>query len=131
MAQTIQGIRDADIQACTKHFIGNEQEHERETMSNNIDDRTLYELYLWPVADAVKANVASVMCSYTKLNQTWACKRDHVLNGVLKNELDFPGNVVRFNMMPARGSLTCNNTLLPATETLSTLLAQPILGLEW
>lgn len=37
-------------------------------MSSRVDDRTMHELYLWPFADSVKAAVASVMCSYNKIN---------------------------------------------------------------
>lgn len=37
-------------------------------MSSRVDDRSMHELYLWPFADSVKAGVASVMCSYNKIN---------------------------------------------------------------
>lgn len=63
-------------------------------MSSNIDDRTLHELYLWPFADAIKANVASVMCSYNQLNTTWSCENNHTMNSILKGELDFQGYVM-------------------------------------
>jgi beta-glucosidase len=62
MQQTIQGMQEAGVQACAKHYIGNEQEKNRDTMSSAIPDRVMHELYLWPFADAVQANVASVMC---------------------------------------------------------------------
>ncbi len=94
MAETIQGMQASGVQASAKHFIGNEQELNRETMSSNIDDRTLHELYLWPFADAVHANVASVMCSYNKLNSTWACENPKILNNILKEELGFQGYVM-------------------------------------
>lgn len=105
MNETIRGIQDAGAQACAKHFIGNEQETQRsntilpdgtevEGISSNIDDRTMHELYLWPFADAVKAGVASVMCSYNRLNQTYACENSRLLNGLLKEELGFQGYVV-------------------------------------
>jgi beta-glucosidase len=71
-----------------------EKEQDRTEMTSNIDDRTMHELYLWPFADAVKANVASVMCSYNKLNTTWACESGRLLNGLLKEELEFKGYVV-------------------------------------
>lgn len=61
IAQGIQGIQSAGVVACAKHLIGNEQEHFRqsaestnnhgqpisESVSSNIDDATLHELYLW------------------------------------------------------------------------------------
>jgi beta-glucosidase-like glycosyl hydrolase len=94
MTNAIKGMQDAGVQACAKHYIGNEQERNRETMSSNIDDRTLHELYLWPFADSVKAGVASFMCAYNKLNGTWACENDKTINGILKGELNFQGYMV-------------------------------------
>ncbi|KAK3937742.1 beta-glucosidase cel3A [Diplogelasinospora grovesii] len=94
MAETVEGMQSSGVQACAKHFIGNEQELDRETMSSNMDDRTMHELYLWPFADAVHANVASVMCSYNKLNSTWACENDKLMDGLLKQELGFQGYVM-------------------------------------
>ena len=56
MKETIQGIQDAGVIACAKHFVGNEQEHYRQATSTtefaysaNIDDKTMHELYLWSV----------------------------------------------------------------------------------
>ncbi|PLB34810.1 beta-glucosidase [Aspergillus candidus] len=94
MSETIIGMQESGVQACAKHYILNEQEHARTTMSSNPDDRTLHEIYLWPFYDSVKANVASVMCSYNKINGTWACENDEVLNKLLKEELGFPGYVM-------------------------------------
>lgn len=52
------------------------------------------ELYLWPFVDAVKAGVASVMCSYNRINQTYGCENSEALNGILKTDLGFQGYVV-------------------------------------
>ncbi|KAH8160191.1 hypothetical protein CIB48_g8062 [Xylaria polymorpha] len=87
-------IASAGVQANAKHFILNEQELNRDTMSSTVDDRTMHELYLWPFADAVHANVASVMCSYNKINGTWACENDGIMNKLLKQELGFQGYVM-------------------------------------
>ncbi|KAI8957341.1 glycoside hydrolase family 3 protein [Daldinia sp. FL1419] len=94
MAETIEGMQSVGVQANAKHYILNEQELNRETISSNIDDRTLHELYLWPFADAVHANVASVMCSYNKINGTWACENPYALDTLLKKELGFQGYVM-------------------------------------
>ncbi|KAL4755324.1 putative beta-glucosidase L [Aspergillus terricola var. indicus] len=94
MAEAIQGMQSSGVQACAKHYLLNEQEYNRNTISSNADDRTIHELYLWPFYDAVKANVASVMCSYNKINGTWACEHDTLLNGLLKGELGFKGHVL-------------------------------------
>jgi beta-glucosidase len=86
-----------------KHLVGNEQETNRSTslvhpggqaVSANFDDKTLHELYLWGFQDAVDAGVGVVMCSYNRINQTYACENDHILNNVLKGELGFQGTVL-------------------------------------
>ncbi|KAH6976415.1 glycosyl hydrolase family 3 N terminal domain-containing protein [Ilyonectria sp. MPI-CAGE-AT-0026] len=105
MESTIQGIQSVGVQACAKHYIGNEQETQRsntfdadgteiDAISSNIDDRTLHELYLWPFADSVKAGVASFMCSYNRVNQTYACENDFILKDILRDELGFKGYVM-------------------------------------
>ncbi|TAQ89066.1 hypothetical protein B7494_g2649 [Chlorociboria aeruginascens] len=90
MANTINGMQAAGVQSCAKHYLGNEQELNRNTISSDIADR----LYLWPFADAVRANVTSVMCSYNKFNTTWSCENGALLTNLLKDELDFQGFVV-------------------------------------
>ncbi|KAI0480707.1 glycoside hydrolase family 3 protein [Xylariaceae sp. FL0804] len=107
MSETIKGMQDAGIIACAKHYIGNEQEHFRQvsesqgygynisdTLSSNMDDRTLHELYLWPFVDAVRAGVGSIMCSYNQLNNSYGCQNSKTLNNVLKGELGFQGFVM-------------------------------------
>ncbi|KAI1500754.1 glycoside hydrolase family 3 protein [Biscogniauxia marginata] len=99
-AETILGHQDAGVIANIKHFIGNEQETFRrpyfgvEAESSNIDDKTLHEYYLWPFMDGVKAGVASVMCSYNRVNNTYGCMNSKLMNGILKTELSFDGFVL-------------------------------------
>ncbi|KAI1633094.1 glycoside hydrolase family 3 protein [Biscogniauxia mediterranea] len=99
-AETIVGHQDAGVIANIKHFIGNEQETFRrpyfgvEAVSSNIDDKTLHEYYLWPFMDGVKAGVASVMCSYNRINSTYGCMNSKLMNGILKTELSFDGFVL-------------------------------------
>ncbi|CAP61089.1 uncharacterized protein PODANS_3_590 [Podospora anserina S mat+] len=119
MKETIEGIQSAGVQANAKHYIANEQELNRETMSSNVDDRTQHELYLWPFADAVHANVASVMCSYNKLNGTWACENDKALNQILKKELGFQGYVLSDWNAQHSTALSANSGLdmtMPGTD---------------
>ncbi|KAK5991544.1 Beta-glucosidase cel3A [Cladobotryum mycophilum] len=94
MAETIEAMQDVGVQATAKHWILNEQEHRRESISSNIDDRTIHELYAWPYVDAVHANVAAVMCSYNKINGNWACENEYVMDEILKGHLGFPGYIM-------------------------------------
>ncbi|EEY22483.1 beta-glucosidase [Verticillium alfalfae VaMs.102] len=91
---TVEALQAGGVQATAKHFIVNEQEINREQISSNVDDRTMHELYLWPFADTLRANVAAVMCSYNRVNGTHACENSGVLNDLLKTELGFPGYVM-------------------------------------
>lgn len=83
-----------------QHFIANEQETYRrpyfgvEAASSNVDDKTLHEHYLWPFMDGVHAGVASVMCSYNRINNTYGCENSKLMNGLLKGELGFDGFVM-------------------------------------
>lgn len=47
-----------------------------------------------PFADAVRAGVGSVMCSYQQVNNSYACQNSYLLNYLLKGELDFQGFVM-------------------------------------
>lgn len=107
MAETVRGIQDTGIIAVAKHYIANEQERFRQvsesedngynitkSLSSNLDDRTLHELYLWPFSDAVRAGVGSVLCSYNQINNSYGCQNSHLINKVLKGELSFQGFVV-------------------------------------
>ncbi|KAL0573252.1 hypothetical protein V5O48_008699 [Marasmius crinis-equi] len=92
--ETVLGMQQGGVQACSKHFIANEQETSRTTSSSNVDDRTLHEIYAQPFLRAVMAGTASIMCSYNQLNGTYACENNSTLNRMLKEELGFQGFVV-------------------------------------
>ncbi|KAJ5288727.1 putative beta-glucosidase M [Penicillium angulare] len=103
--ETIGGVQSSGVGTSTKHYIGNEQETNRnpgenaqgeytEAVSSNIDDKTMHELYLWPFQDAVLAGSASIMCSYQRINNSYGCQNSKTLNGLLKTELGFQGYVV-------------------------------------
>ena len=92
--ETILGMQSSGVQACAKHYINNEQEHERTMESSNVDDRTEHELYSAPFLRSVQAGVASVMCSYNQINETDACENDRTVNQILKGEMGFRGYVM-------------------------------------
>ncbi|KAI0471265.1 beta-glucosidase M [Xylaria cf. heliscus] len=99
-AQTVEGIQSQGVITSTKHFIGNEQESYRnptggdtESVSANIDDKTMHELYLWPFQDAVYAGTGNIMCSYNRVNNSYGCANSKTQNGLLKTELGFQGAV--------------------------------------
>ncbi|EPQ55735.1 glycoside hydrolase family 3 protein [Gloeophyllum trabeum ATCC 11539] len=91
--ETILGMQQGGVQACAKHYINNEQEYQRTMESSNVDDRTEHEIYAHPFMRSVMAGVASVMCSYNLINDTYACDNDKTMNQLLKYEFGFQGYV--------------------------------------
>jgi beta-glucosidase len=91
----IEGVQSQGIAATIKHFAGNESEIERQTMSSDIDERPLREIYLPPFEAAVKkAGVMAVMSSYNRLNGTYTSEHPWLLTEVLREEWGFGGIVM-------------------------------------
>lgn len=91
----IEGLQGQGIAATIKHFVGNESEIERTTMSSEIDERALREIYLIPFEWAVKkAETWGVMSSYNRLNGTFTSEHNWLLTTVLRDEWGFDGIVM-------------------------------------
>ncbi|KRA44722.1 beta-glucosidase [Devosia sp. Root635] len=91
----IVGLQGQGIGATIKHFVGNESEIERTTMSSEIDERALREIYLIPFEWAVKkAQTWGVMSSYNRLNGTYTSEHDWLLTDVLRNDWNYDGIVM-------------------------------------
>ncbi|WP_449396945.1 glycoside hydrolase family 3 C-terminal domain-containing protein [Devosia riboflavina] len=91
----ITGLQGQGIGATIKHFVGNESEIERTTMSSEIDERSLREIYLIPFEWAVKkAGTWGVMSSYNRLNGTFTSEHNWLLTTVLRNEWGYDGIVM-------------------------------------
>ena len=82
------------VMACLKHFAFNEQETNRMTESSVVDDRTAWELYYPPFEAGVAAGAGSVMCSYNRVNGTYACANEELLTRDLKQKMGFRGFVM-------------------------------------
>ena len=95
----VKGVQSERVAACIKHFVANDTEFERMTISSQVDERTLRELYLLPFEAAVRpidqggADVRSVMSSYNKVNGTYASENVPLLRGVLRDDWGFDGVV--------------------------------------
>jgi beta-glucosidase len=91
----VKGVQSKKIAACLKHFVGNDTEFERYTVSSNIDEKTLREIYLLPFEMAIKdANAKVVMSAYNKLNNIYCSSDKNLLINILKDEWGFDGYVV-------------------------------------
>lgn len=94
-ASFIEGVQSKGVGTSLKHFAVNNQEYQRFTISAEVDERTLREIYLPAFETAVtRAQPWTVMCSYNKVNGTYAAEHDYLLNTILKGEWGFEGLVV-------------------------------------
>lgn len=91
----VSGVQARGVAATVKHFVGNEQEHQRMTISSDVSDRALRELYLVPFEAAVKeANVRCVMTAYNRVNGVYCCDHGPLVRDLLKGEWGFDGLVM-------------------------------------
>jgi beta-glucosidase len=94
-ANLINGIQSKGVGTSLKHYAANNQEFQRFAINAEVDERTLREIYLPAFEKAVKqAKPWSVMCSYNKVNGTFASQHHYLLTDILKNEWRFEGLVV-------------------------------------
>jgi beta-glucosidase len=88
------GIQAQGVIAEPKHYAANNQETNRLTINEIIDERTLREIYL-PGFEAVvkQAGVGAIMCAYNRVNGSYACENKVLLSQILKDEWGFTGFV--------------------------------------
>ena len=91
----VQGIQSEGVGACMKHYLANSQETRRTTISSEVDERTLREIYLPAFERTVKkAQPWAVMASYNRINGTYATENREYLTDVLRYEWGFDGCVM-------------------------------------
>src|SRR6202162_751418 len=88
----IKGIQSQRVIATAKHFAGNNSEFARTTLSSDIDERTLREIYLPAFEASVReAKVGAVMDAYNLVNGVYMTQNNHLNNEILKKEWGFDG----------------------------------------
>lgn len=91
----IEGIQSVGIMANVKHYIANNQEDDRHSIDEIVDERALREIYMPGFKAAVQeGDVASVMCAYPKVNGAFNCENKPLLTGVLEDEWKFKGFIL-------------------------------------
>lgn len=94
-ANHIKGVQSKQVGTSLKHYLANNQEHRRMSVSSEVDERTLREIYLAAFEGAVKNGKPwTVMCSYNRVNGEYASESHRYLTDILRDEWNFDGFVV-------------------------------------
>src|SRR5664280_2136033 len=91
----IKGVQGEGVIATVKHFAANNQEYERHRIDEQIDLRTLHEIYFPAFKAAVEeAGVWAVMSAYNKVNGQWCAENPFLLTETLQKRWGFKGFVI-------------------------------------
>lgn len=94
-ASYIEGVQSKHVGTSIKHFMANSQETRRMSSDSRVDERTMREIYLPAFETAVKKSKPwTVMCSYNRINGTYAAENKWLLTELLRDEWSFDGFVV-------------------------------------
>ncbi|NHZ72146.1 MAG: beta-glucosidase [Aquificales bacterium] len=91
----INGLQENGVAACIKHFVANDQEFERFSISSEVTERPLHEIYLEPFRIALEnANPWSIMSAYNRVNGIYASENNATLHDILKERWGYDGLVM-------------------------------------
>ncbi|KAJ5784609.1 uncharacterized protein N7503_009821 [Penicillium pulvis] len=88
-------MQDKGVAATLKHFVCNDQEHERMAVNSIITQRALREIYLLPFQLAMRiCRSACIMTAYNKVNGTHVSENEFLITDVLRKEWGWDGLVM-------------------------------------
>jgi beta-glucosidase len=91
----VRALQARGVAACPKHFVCNDAEYRRHSVSVEVDRRTLHEVYLRPFERAVREGGAwALMAAYNRLGGTHCAANGTLLTEILKERWGFDGVVV-------------------------------------
>ncbi len=91
----VRALQSRGVAATVKHFVANDTEYQRRTVSSDVGERVLRELYEVPFEAAVRdAGAWAVMSAYNRVNGTFATEHAGLLTETLRADWGFDGVVV-------------------------------------
>jgi beta-glucosidase len=106
----IHGLQREGVGASLKHYVCNDEEFERFTISSEVRERALREIYLQPFQTAVhEAQPWTIMASYNLVNGIAASENPYLLTEILRNEWGYEGVVVSDWFMSVKSTATSVN----------------------
>ncbi|KAK9489559.1 glycoside hydrolase superfamily [Lipomyces doorenjongii] len=91
----VKGIQSENLVATIKHFVGNDQEHERHAVNAIISHRALREIYLLPFQIAIKeSQPGAIMSAYNKVNGRHVSDNPYFLDEILRRDWAWKGLIM-------------------------------------
>jgi len=91
----VRGVQGQGVGTSVKHYVANDSEFERMSISSEVDQRTLREVSLRPFEAAVaEARPWTIMAAYNQVNGRFCTTHRELLVDVLEGEWGFDGVVV-------------------------------------
>ncbi|EFI27751.1 beta-glucosidase [Coprinopsis cinerea okayama7 len=91
----INGVQSKGVACTIKHFVANDQETERFSISSEVGERALREVYLKPFQIVIKhAKPWALMTAYNRVNGVHVSEDEHLLDDILRKEWGYEGLIM-------------------------------------
>ncbi|KAJ5633132.1 hypothetical protein N7490_009471 [Penicillium lividum] len=91
----VTGVQSMGVAATLKHFVCNDQEHERMSQDSRLTERALREIYAMPFQITLRsAKPWALMTGYNRVNGIHASENSHLLQDILRGEWGYDGLVM-------------------------------------
>ncbi|KAJ7180401.1 glycoside hydrolase family 3 protein [Mycena crocata] len=91
-AAYINGLQSKGVSATLKHYVANDQEFQRFSISSDLSERALREIYLKPFQIAIReSNPWALMTAYNRVNGLHVSENKRLLDDILRKEWGYGG----------------------------------------
>ncbi len=95
VVEYVRGVQSMGVATTVKHYALNFQEYARHTVSSDVDERTLREVYLPAFEAAIReGGSAALMTAYNLVNGQHCSEHEQLIQHILKSEWGFDGVVM-------------------------------------
>lgn len=94
-ASYINGVQSRGVISTIKHWVANDQEHERVGVNVMVNDRAMREIHMLPFQIALReSRPGAVMACYNKVNGTHVSESKQLLDDILRDEWNWDGVIM-------------------------------------